>query len=129
MMVQKEVHYIVFDLPFRELYRYGPHAIGWEGMDLAEVCSRITYHGNRDFWVRNMEECEAIYAVKEEAFLRVTRPIAYLIFLVTCFLAIRHLITRYAEGKRDKTDRAVLETYHAFQTLVRLANRQMPKRK
>lgn len=124
----KEVHYVLFDLPFRELYKYGPHVIGWEGLDLAEVCSRITYHGNRDFWVRNFEECEAIYAGKEEAFLRVTRPMAYLIFLVTFFLAIRHLVTRYAESKRDKTDRVVLETYHAFQTLVRLANRQMVKR-
>jgi hypothetical protein len=125
IMIQKEVHYLVFDLPFRELYRYGPHVIGWEGMELAEVCSRITYHGNRDFWVRNIEECEAIYAGKEEAFLRITRPAAYLVSLITTFLAIRHLVTRYAESKRNRTDRVVLETYQAFETLVRLAKRQM----
>jgi hypothetical protein len=124
IMARRQVHHLVFELPFRELYRYGPHIIGWEGMELAEVCSRITYHGNRDFWSRNMEECELIYAGKEEAFLRVTRPLSYVVFLVTCFLAIRHLVTAYAETKRDRTDRVVLETYHAFQTLVRLANRQ-----
>jgi hypothetical protein len=125
IMIKKEVHYLVFDLPFRELYRQGPHVIGWEGMELAEVCSRITYHGNRDFWVRNMEECEAIYAGKEEAFLRITRPAAYLVFVIITFLAIRHLVTRYAESKRNRTDRVVLETYQAFETLVRLAKRQM----
>lgn len=125
IMIQKEVHYLVFYLPFRELYRLGPHVIGWEGMELAEVCLRISYHGNRDFWVRNMEECEAIYAGKEEAFLCITRPAAYLVFFITTILAICHLVMRYAKSKRNRIYWVILETYQAFETLVRLAKQQM----
>lgn len=122
-----DIFYFIFDMPIRELYRYGPHLVGWEGLDLPDICSRITYHGDRVFWTRNLTECEEIYRNKEEAFVRVLRPIFYAIVLVASFVAIRHLVAVYAENKRDRTDRAVLETYHAFQTLVKLANRQVDR--
>jgi hypothetical protein len=118
------VHDVVFNLPFRELYRQGPHLIGWEGLALAEVCNRITHFGGRDFWMRNMSECEEIYAGKEEAFLRTLRPMAYTLLCILSFFVVRHLVAVYGESKRNRTDRAVLEAYHAFQTLVRIANRQ-----
>ena len=128
-MILLELHYFLVDLPLRELYRYGPHLVGWEGLELAEVCSRITYYGNKDFWGRNTEECLSIYQGKEEAFLRIARPIAYSVFAIVAYIAVRHLIKSYAESKRNRTDRVVLETYNAFQTLVRLANRQVYRKK
>jgi hypothetical protein len=122
-----DAFYFVFDLPIRELYRYGPSLIGWEGMDLPDICSRITYHGDRGFWSRNHWECEAIYKSKEEAFVRICRPMLYIVLVGVCFIAVRHLVAVYAESKRDRTDRAVLETYHAFQTLIRLVSRQLDR--
>ena len=121
------VFQLIFDMPLRELYRYGPHLIGWEGMDLPDICTRITYHGDRMFWMRNLSDCQTIYDNKEEAFVRVLRPLVYIILLVGTFMATRHLVAVYAENKRDRTDRAVLETYHAFSTLVKLASRQMDR--
>lgn len=118
------IHELVFSLPFRELYRHGPHLIGWEGLALPEVCNRITHFGGREFWSRNMSECEEIYAGKEEAFLRTVRPMAYAALCILSFYVVRHLVAVYGESKRNRTDRAVLEAYHAFQTLVRIANRQ-----
>ena len=120
----RSVHEMLFSLPFRELYRNGPHVIGWEGLALAEVCHRITHFGGREFWVRNMSECEEIYDGKEEAFLRMVQPVVYGLLCMISFYAVRHLVTVYGESKRNRTDRAVLEAYHAFQTLVRIANRQ-----
>lgn len=117
-------HNWLFNLPFRELYRHGPPLIGWEGLALAEVCNRITHFGGRDFWLRNMNECQEIYASKEEAFLRTMRPISYALMSLLLFWVTRHLVVAYGESKRNRTDRAVLEAYHAFQTLVRIASRQ-----
>jgi len=128
-VVQKavDVFYLLFDLPIRELYRHGPYLIGWESMDMPDICSRITYHGDREFWSRNRAECQAIFNSKEEAFVRVCRPAMYLVLVMVLFAAIRHLVAVYAENKRDRTDRAVLETYHAFQTMIRLITRQVDR--
>lgn len=118
-----DTYYLVLDFPFRELYRYGPKFVGWEGLDLSEICARITYHGDRSFWMRNMGECQNIYHSKEEAFVRWFRPVVYALLGIVTFAVVRHLVTSYAERKRDRTDRAVLDTYHAVQTLIRVANR------
>jgi hypothetical protein len=122
-----DMFYLIFDLPIRELYRHGPYFIGWEGMDLPDICSRITYHGDRQFWGRNQEECLAIFNLKEEAFVRICRPIMYVVLALIIFYVIRHLVAVYAENKRDRTDRVVLETYHAFQTMIRLITRQVER--
>jgi hypothetical protein len=121
--IVSETYLFIFDLPLRELYRYGPHIIGWEGADLSEICSRITYHGDKFFWSRNLEECELIYATKEEAFLRVTRPAMYATLALVLFYAFRHLVAQYAESRRDTADRDMIETYRAFQILLRQAHR------
>ncbi|KAG7364216.1 hypothetical protein IV203_037418 [Nitzschia inconspicua] len=117
----------LFDIPIRELYRHGPYLIGWENLDLPTICSRITYHGDREFWRRNLEECQAIYGAKEEAFVRVCRPIMYVLLFAVLFLVIRHLVAVYGESKRDRTDRAVVETYHAFQNMIRVITRSMDR--
>lgn len=117
----------IFDVPIRELYRHGPNLIGWENLDLPTICSRITYHGDREFWRRNLDECYAIYGAKEEAFVRVSRPILYVILFLVSFVVIRHLVAVYAENKRDRTDQAVLETYHAFQTMIRVITSSMER--
>lgn len=121
------IFYRIFDLPIRELYRHGPYLIGWENLDLPTICSRITYHGDRSFWSRNIEECEAIYHAKEEAFVRVCRPIMYVLLAIITFVVVRHLVSVYAENKRDRTDRIVAETYHAFQNIIRLITRQVDR--
>jgi len=118
-------HELVVNLPFRELYRHGPHWIGWEGLPLAEVCNRITHFGGHDFWRQNMDQCEGIYAGKEEAFLRTLRPVVYTVSGILLFYIVHSLVVSYGESKRNRTDRAVLDAYHAFQTLVRIANRQV----
>ena len=121
--ILSETYVFIFDLPLRELYRYGPHIIGWEGSDLSEICSRITYHGDKFFWSRNLEECELIYAAKEEAFLRITRPVMYATLALILFYALRHLVSKYAESRRDTADRDMIETYRAFQIILRQAQR------
>ena len=118
-----KAYHIIFDLPLRELYRYGPSIIGWEGANLPEICSRITYHGDREFWSRNIAECQRIYATKEEAFLRVTQPVVYSLLTVICFFFFRNLVATYAENRRGKDDAEMIATYRAFQTLVHLSQR------
>jgi hypothetical protein len=117
----------LFDLPLRELYRYGPSLIGfWEGMHITEICARITYHGDRSFWARNMDECHAIFAQKEEAFLRIARPAQYIGLATVVFWIVRHLVHAYAQERERgsvKIDRDMVETYRAVQTIVRQTNR------
>jgi len=125
LLAVTQTYNFLFDLPLRELYRYGPYMIGWEGAQLSEICSRITYHGDRAFWSRNMEDCEFIYAAKEEAFLRVARPVVYGVLVVLAFIGIRHLVRVYAERRRQRVDRDMVETYRAFQILLRQTYRLM----
>ena len=121
------IFYRIFDLPIRELYRHGPYLVGWENLDLPTICSRVTYYGDRSFWSRNIEECEAIFHAKEEAFVRVCRPIMYVFLAIITFMVVRHLVSVYAESKRNRTDRIVLETYHAFQNMIGLITRQVDR--
>jgi hypothetical protein len=123
LRIISETYVFIFDLPLRELYRYGPHIIGWEGADLSDICSRITYHGDKLFWSRNLEECKIIYASKEEAFLRITRPAMYATLALILFYALRHLVSKYAESRRDTADRDMIETYRAFQIILRQFHR------
>ena len=119
-----DVYHFLFDLPLRELYRYGPYMIGWEGSTLPEICSRITYHGDRAFWARNMNECHLIYAGKEESFLRIARPTVYSILAIILFWAVRYLVQTYADGIRMRAaDRDMHETYRALNILLRHLNR------
>lgn len=124
------VYEVIVQIPLRELYRYGPWVIGWEGEALSSICARITYHGDAVFWSRNMEECERIYQLKEEAFLRITRPIVYLLtFLVLVYL-VRITLQELRESRKHKrqhspVDREMLETYRAMNTLAGFFRRHL----
>ena len=136
----------VLDWPAREVYRYGPSVVGWEGRDLIDVCTQMnrryyfvglgggSLSGNdyedREYWRRNPEACETIYRMKEESFARMCRPLWYLAVLAVCFFAIRRFVEVFFArpppvGVRlNGTDRAVLDTYRAFRMLVREHGRQ-----
>eukprot|EP00041_Stephanoeca_diplocostata_P016929 m.336174 g.336174 ORF g.336174 m.336174 type:complete len:352 (-) comp20531_c0_seq11:452-1507(-) len=62
------------DPSVRELYRNGPQfsvggiSIGfWEGMEMHDVCARVTTHDGT-FWSKHPEECVSIYRRKEDSF-------------------------------------------------------------
>jgi hypothetical protein len=112
--------------PIQDLYRNGPWIVGgWEGDRIERVCSRITYHGDEAFWSRNAGECERIYAAKEEAYLRLARPLAYLL-LVACWSWVVSTIlplVRPAPRRMNPMERDAVETYRALQVLLRQAKK------
>lgn len=110
--------------------RYGPAFFGWEGLPLPQICARITYQGDADFWKRNPDDCARIFAAKEEATLRTVRPIVYGTLLTVGFLAIRSLVRVYATTRRSKNmvDQEMVDTHRALNTLVRQVNRAMQQK-
>ena len=122
---------VFVNLPLRELYRYGPNMVGWEGASLPSVCARITYHGDEDFWKRNMAECQQIFDSKEEAMLRMARPVLYLFTMVLGFWVARLLVREHAVSLRrmtKKPDRDMVETYQAFNVIFKQMSRAMNDR-
>jgi len=124
------------DWPARELYRYGPAIIGWEGRDLIDICTQMNQryyfvglgrdghsYEDRNYWLNNPEACETIYRMKEESFARMCRPLGYLIVGILTFLVIRWLkdefFARPPGPQLTREDRAVLNTYRAIQMLAR----------
>ena len=118
-----DAYHAFFENPLRDLYRYGPYLVGWEGASLPEICSRITYYGDRDFWTRNVEECELIFAKKEEAFLRISRPAAYTTLVLAFYWVLRWIFSKRAEPVQRKPTHDMIETYRAIQTLSRQLSR------
>ena len=133
------------DWPARELYRYGPSAIGWEGRDMIDICTlmnRRFFNGlgggrsefdDRDYWNRNMETCDTMYRMKEESFVRMCRPIWYLTLMSLCFVIVQRLlmVASYRDREKSKTnptDRAVLKTYYALQNLFGEHQKQEQRR-
>jgi hypothetical protein len=115
-----ETHDRAIVSPLRDMYRNGPWIIGgWEGDRLERVCARITYHGDEAFWSRNLVECERIYAAKEAAWLRLTRPLANAIVLVMIFLITRRALRRPIPRGLSPAERDAVETYRAIHVLVR----------
>jgi hypothetical protein len=122
---------VFVNLPLRELYRYGPSIVGWEGASLPSVCARITYHGDEEFWKRNMEECQSIFDSKEEAMLRMVRPGLYVTALVVGFWVIRALVREHAMSLRRNVkapDQDMIETYRAFNVIFKQMGRAMNDR-
>jgi hypothetical protein len=123
----------VIQMPLQELYRQGPWFLGWEGDSISRICSRITFHGDASFWMRNAEECERIYAAKEEAWLRMARPIVYSILALVIASIIRFILRERAQHKLNMaaqlrgppTDRDMVETYRAFQTIIKQVGRTL----
>ena len=133
------------DWPARELYRYGPSAIGWEGRDMIDICTlmnRRFFNGlgggrsefdDRDYWNRNMETCDTMYRMKEESFVRMCRPIWYLTLMSLCFVIVQRvlMVASYRDREKPKTnptDRAVLKTYYALQNLFGEHQKQEQRR-
>jgi len=131
----------VLDWPAREIYRYGPSIIGWEGRDLIDICAQMNrqYYfvgfsgdGNnyehREYWRQNPQGCETMYRMKEESFARMCRPIWYLTVLVAAFFAMQRLIEKlFAKPSGpplNRVDRAVLDMYRALHTLSKEHQRQ-----
>lgn len=135
----------VFDWPAREVYRYGPSIVGWEGRDLVDICTQMNRryyfvglgrdghnYEDREYWRQNPEACETIYRMKEESFARMCRPLWYLTVLVVSFMAIRRflnaLFSKEPGPQLNRIDRAVLDTYRALQMLSREHRRQEDRR-
>ena len=122
---------MTIQLPLKELYRHGPWFVGWEGDSLPRICARITYHGDAAFWSRNLEECQRIYAAKEEAYLRLARPAVYAVVMVFFVAILRFIVwelTAPRERPRPPTDRDMVETYRAFQVIMGQVRKQLTPR-
>ena len=131
----------VLDWPAREVYRYGPSIVGWEGRDLIDICTQMNRryyfvglgrdghnYEDREYWRQNPEACETIYRMKEESFARMCRPFWYLTVLIVSFILIQQLVHNFiakSPGRQlNHADRAVLDMYKALQILSREHRRQ-----
>jgi hypothetical protein len=136
----------VLDWPAREMYRYGPSIIGWEGRELIDICTQMNrqyYFGgfgrdgynyeDRNYWNQNLEACQTIYRMKEESFARMCRPLWYLTVLVVGFFAIQRLIDKLlfkpSGPQLNRVDRAILDTYRAITMLTREHQSQEDRRR
>jgi len=114
---------IIIEFPLRELYRHGPSVIGWEGEPLPRICARITYHGDEQFWSRNIEECQRIYDAKEMSAMQVRKPIIVLCLLGAMFYMIKSIVAARALRRRERIDPNMVETYRAIHSLARQLRR------
>ena len=118
-------HYLFLELPLQQFYHLGPYWLGgWEGDQLPKICTRITYHGDVEFWTRNYHDCEVIYQKKLHAFMYVAKPACYLILSLAFFYVLRAIIIAALQRRRrpyqyDQPTREMMETYHAVNTLFR----------
>ena len=126
LMTYTTVYSTMIEQPLRDIYHYGPWFIGWEGDDISTICARITYHGDAQFWLRNMSECERIYSAKEHAFIRIVLPFIYMIGAVLFVLTIRFLIQEYQQYQfqlqnhhRNPLERDMADLYHSFHVILR----------
>jgi hypothetical protein len=113
---------VMIEFPLRELYRHGPSLVGWEGETLARICSRVTHYGDEDFWRRNMEECEEIYASKEAAAMQIRKPILIGVIILVLFYMIKSIVEAQAM-RRQQLDPNMVETYRAITMLTRQLKR------
>ncbi len=106
---------VVVEAPLKQAYRYGPAAIGWEGLSYPAICSRITYgHGDEAFWAKNLKECKNIFYAKEAAAMAVVKPSVYAgIFAVMVYLALAFV----KASAKSKPDPDMVATFRAVKTL------------
>jgi len=114
-------YHVAIEWPLREAYRNGPWFLGWEGESLSRICARITFHGDEIFWERNMLECQRIFDVKEQAWLRVARPFVGLFVAVFAVWALRLLIREWRRHhQRERPmDRDMVDLFRAFTVITR----------
>ena len=111
----------IIHIPLMELYRNGPWMVGWEGTPLPQICSRITYHGDEMFWSRNLDECQRIFLQKQDAWLRVARPLWWMVLVGFVFLLVRWLLASFR--RPPPVNRDMVETYRAWQILLQQASK------
>ena len=126
LLTYTTVYNTMIEQPLRDIYHYGPWFIGWEGDDISTICARITYHGDAQFWLRNMSECERIYAAKEQAFIRIVLPFIYIVGTVLFVYTIRFLVQEYQNyhfqlynNNRNPLERDMADLYHSFHVILR----------
>lgn len=112
------VHGLV-DASLRAIYRYGPSSIGWEGSSLPKICSRVTFYGTEEFWMKNYDECLSIYDSKEVSFLAYTRPLVLMLLLCLIFI----LLLVIARRRPQPIDPNMEETFRSIQMLARQLKR------
>lgn len=147
----KTLQYNLIEWPLQDLYRHGPWFVGgWEGDDLSRICARITlFHGTTtvgavgddattSFWSMNMAECVRIYQGKLQAFLRLARPILVILLGLVVLFLVRFTwweVQRFGFLRQQRHAAAaqppgppavdMVETYQAFQTLLRQVQRTL----
>jgi hypothetical protein len=114
-------HTLLVDTPIKEVYRYGPPIIGWEGISLAKVCAKSTHYGDEDFWDKNSVECKDIYLTKEHAALILFRPVVYLVAAALAYFLRRIFFA--GRKKKPALDPNMVETFQALNSLVRQLHR------
>ena len=119
---------VLVEFPLRELYRYGPSVVGWEGEPLPRICAQITYTGDEGFWSRNIEECERIYKAKEDAAMLFRKPLLVSVIVVTVFYMIKSIVEARALRRRERIDPNMVETFRAMNMLCRQLRRAMNTR-
>jgi hypothetical protein len=116
---------VLVEFPLRELYRYGPSVVGWEGEPLPRICAQITYTGDEGFWSRNIEECERIYRAKEDAAMLFRKPLLILVIIVAVFYMVKSIVEARALRRRERIDPNMVETFRAINMLTRQLRRAM----
>ncbi len=115
------------EYPLREMYRFGPAVIGWEGQPLPLICSQVTHMGDETFWRKNMDECQKIYDTKEEASLHYRKPLVYIFLAYMLFRMVQSLVRTYAIRRQNKPNPEMIETYEAFRLLMRVIQRALSR--
>ena len=113
---------VMIEFPLKELYRHGPSLVGWEGKPLAKICSHVTHYGDEEFWRRNMEECEEIYASKEAAAMHIRKPALIGVIILVLFYMVKSIVEAQAM-RRQQLDPNMVETYRAITMLARQLKR------
>ena len=119
---------VLVEFPLRELYRYGPSVVGWEGEPLPRICAQVTYTGDEGFWSRNIEECERIYRAKEDAAMQVRKPLFVLFIIVIVWYMVKSIVEARALRRRERIDPNMVETFRAINMLSRQLRRAMNTR-
>ena len=119
---------VLVEFPLRELYRYGPSVVGWEGEPLPRICAQITYTGDEGFWSRNIDECERIYRAKEDAAMLFRKPLLVLVIVVAVFYMVKSIVEARALRRRERIDPNMVETFRAINMLSRQLRRAMNTR-
>lgn len=119
---------VLIEFPLRELYRHGPSLVGWEGEPLPRICARVTYHGDEEFWSRNLEECERIFLSKEAAAMQVRKPLLISFLCIIAFYMVKSIVEARALRQRERIDPNMVETFRAINMLTRQLRRAMDAR-